>query len=210
MTAIAAIFIASKLLQVNHVNLAFCHSNIGHGKFSHRQITERETDMMELVGWEVTQPLSTFQVFELLTFMLKKRLHGSPRLNERAIEEACTLGLSLIRASLCSLEHLRKSKVETAHAALVIALEYCIPQQERHLVLSAWSDIKRFSQGSHQAELLADLLRLRDLMVCPASGQTRIKEIMVFPAEFLQWAARVRPPLFFGSRVAAFDAELSL
>jgi len=131
-------------------------------------------------------------------------------LNERAIEEAVSLGLSLIRASLCSLEHLRKSKVETAHAALVIALEYCIPQSDRHLVLSAWSDIKRYSQGSHQSELLVDILHLRELMVCPATGQTRIKEIMVLTPEFIQWAGRVRPPFFFGSRVAAFDAELSL
>ena len=103
LTAIAAIFIASKLLQVNHVNLAFCHSNIGHGKFSASQITDRETEMIDQVGWEIASPLTSFQVFELLFAMLRRRLHGCPRLDPRALEEAGGLGLHLARAAVCSL-----------------------------------------------------------------------------------------------------------
>lgn len=36
LTAIAAIFMASKLLQINHINLKFCFENIGHTKFTYK------------------------------------------------------------------------------------------------------------------------------------------------------------------------------
>jgi hypothetical protein len=54
-------------------------------------------------------------------------------------------------------------------------------------------------------ELLGDIFRLRELMICPAMGTTRLKEVMSLPEAFISWAEKVKPPLFFGSRVAAFD-----
>ena len=70
-------------------------------------------------------------------------------------------------------------------------------------MLAAWAGIRRLSQGA--MELLGDIFRLRELMICPAMGTTRLKEIMSLPEAFISWAEKVMPPLFFGSRVAAFD-----
>jgi Cyclin, N-terminal domain len=120
LNAIASIFVASKLLQINHINLAFCFGNIGHNKFSYSQITDRETDIMNLVGWEVTSCPTVYEVFELAIMMVRRRLHM--RVTEAQtvafLSECQSLGASLLRASLCTLDSLKKKSIEQAAAAI--------------------------------------------------------------------------------------------
>jgi|LauGreDrversion4_2_1035121.scaffolds.fasta_scaffold42974_4 hypothetical protein len=95
---------ASKLLQINHVNLGFCYTNIGHEKFTHNMIIERESQIMELAGWEVSTDTTVYEVFELLFMMLKLRLNGRLYETESEIflKEVFKMSLMLIRAQLCS------------------------------------------------------------------------------------------------------------
>jgi len=126
LTAIAAIFMASKLLQINHVNLHFCHSNIGHEKFTHTMITHRESQIMELAGWEVSTDNTVYEVFELLFQMLKLRLLDRLYESESDVflKEVWNLTLMLIRANLCSFESLKRRYIEVAASAMQLSLAY--------------------------------------------------------------------------------------
>ncbi len=86
---------ASKLLQINHVNLQFCQSNIGHSKFSQQEIIKRESQILELASWEISSDPTIFEVFELLIMMIKRRVSGKICENETEmfLKEVSTLGL---------------------------------------------------------------------------------------------------------------------
>ena len=63
------------------------------------------------------------------------------------------------------------------------------------MVMEAWKDIcehhLKKSASSIQPEaagLLEDYLRVKELMICPASGTTRLKEIMQLPDTFPEWS----------------------
>jgi hypothetical protein len=130
---------SSKLLQINHVNLQFCYNNIGHEKFSHTQIIERESHIMELAGWEISTDNTVYEVFELLFLMLKTRLHGRLYESESEIylKEVWNLSLLMIRAQICSFEAIRRRHLNVASSAIQLSLAYlCLQvQQKRHSFL---------------------------------------------------------------------------
>jgi Cyclin, N-terminal domain len=95
LTAISSIFMASKLVQINHVNLQFCYSNIGHQKFTLNQINDRETGIMKTVEWEVTSSPTVYEVFEFLMMLVRSRLHEHIYCNEteKFVSDIHSLGL---------------------------------------------------------------------------------------------------------------------
>jgi hypothetical protein len=134
---------SSKLLQINHVNLQVCFNNIGHEKFSHAQIIERESHIMELAGWEISTDNTVYEVFELLFLMLKNRVHGRLYESESEIylKEVWNLSLLMIRAQICSFESLRRRHLNVASSAIQLSLAYlCLQvQQKRHSFLQLTS-----------------------------------------------------------------------
>ena len=53
LTAIVAIFIASKLLETACLKMDFCVSTLGHGKFTRDIILEKESAIIHSLDWEI-------------------------------------------------------------------------------------------------------------------------------------------------------------
>lgn len=119
---------ASKLLQINHINLNFCYSNIGHNKFSLRQITERESQIIDSLDWEVTTETTPYQVYELITMMIKRRLHEKITLKETEgfMKEVFEMALQILRLCQCSLESINMQADHMAAAAIQLSLAYIL------------------------------------------------------------------------------------
>jgi len=107
-------------VQINHINLNFCYANIGHNKFSFRQIVDRESQIMNLLDWEASQQPTVYEVFELLMMMVKRRVHGRicQSESETFISDVYNLAIQLLRAQLCSLDSLKRKSVDSASAAI--------------------------------------------------------------------------------------------
>jgi hypothetical protein len=54
LTAISAIFIASKLLETVSLKMEFCIQTLGHGKYSREQILKKERLIMQVANWEIS------------------------------------------------------------------------------------------------------------------------------------------------------------
>ena len=51
LTAIAALLMSSKLLEMNALKLKFCIKSLGHNKFSKESILGKEIEIMKLCNW---------------------------------------------------------------------------------------------------------------------------------------------------------------
>lgn len=106
------------------MNLAFCHANIGHGKFPHALIVARETEIMNLLDWETASHPTVFEVFELTLLTVRRRLHlvvTDPE-TETFLEAWATLCTQLLRAALCGFDSLKRKSLDLSSAALQLAL----------------------------------------------------------------------------------------
>jgi len=83
-------------------------------------IITRESQIMELAGWEVSTDNTVYEAFELLFQMLKLRLHGQlfEIESELYLKEVWNLSLMLIRAQLCSFDSLKRRYIDVASSAI--------------------------------------------------------------------------------------------
>jgi len=89
-------------------------------------IINRESQIMELSGWEVSTDSTVYEVFELLFQMLKLRLLDRLYESESEVflKEVWNLTLLLIRAHLCSFEFLKRRYLDIAASSIQLSLAY--------------------------------------------------------------------------------------
>lgn len=99
LTAIACIFIASKLLDTVCLKLTFCRDVLGHKKFSASEILEKESEIIQTCSWGLTGQ-TQYDVFQLLILMLNNRVQDDfmPKEVVKFVSEFETFALNLVRA----------------------------------------------------------------------------------------------------------------
>lgn len=56
--------------------MQFCMTNLGHNKFTLKDLEERESEIMRLSEWIITTKPTLYEVFELTLMILKCELQG--------------------------------------------------------------------------------------------------------------------------------------
>jgi hypothetical protein len=132
LTAIACIFIASKLLDTVCLKLSFCRDVLGHKKFSSAQILEKEAEVIQLCRWELTRH-TQYDVFQLLILMLNARVQDDsmPKEIVKFVSEFETLALNLVRADQISSNLTPQFDYVLRCAGLIqVALGYSVVQNQ--------------------------------------------------------------------------------
>ena len=56
------------------MKLEFCSSNLGHYKYTNKQISDRENEILSVIGFDIYQSPTLYETFELLISLLKNKV----------------------------------------------------------------------------------------------------------------------------------------
>ena len=126
LTAIASIFIASKLIQISHISMQFCYSNLGHNKYSIKQIEDRECDILRLSEWNISEEPTLYEVFELTIMKIKKEMQGkiSQFVMVEFIRDFQSIAFCLLRSAMLLVNISQKSLFTVVSSVITLALGF--------------------------------------------------------------------------------------
>eukprot|EP00347_Sterkiella_histriomuscorum_P021949 403332210 len=197
LTAISSIFIASKLVQISHVGLQFCLTNLGHNKFSQKDVEDRECEILRLAEWMISTKPTLYEVFELTLMILKCQLQGKVSDLEMIefIKDFQSVAFVLLR-SCATLMHISQlSLFEVVSSVITIALGFKIyevrdisPQiNEIKSLKQCWYNILSSKFQLHADIVEKSVLLMTQIQRMDQLCDNKLQEIMCLPKQLRKW-----------------------
>ncbi|CDW90722.1 UNKNOWN [Stylonychia lemnae] len=156
LTAISALFIASKLIQINHLSMQFCAQNLGHSKYTIKNIEDRESEILRLAEWEINSHPTLYEIFELTVMLIKKEIQGKVFNLEMInfIRDFQSIAFCILRSCLSIMNISNRPPIETVALAINLGMSLKIQEAEIkqtagdlceiYVIVKAWECVQRY------------------------------------------------------------------